>query len=84
MPGGTAPVPFEEVPTVFRMLRATAVDPVCGRSVSIARAGATVEYGRCVYHFCSEACGRAFTRDPRTYTDLGSCRDSEDEPKPAA
>ena len=76
--------PFEEVRTVFRMLRATAVDPVCGRSVSIARAGATVEYGRCVYHFCSEACGRAFARDPRTHADPGPSRDAEEEPKPAA
>ena len=69
---------------MFRITRDTAVDPVCGRAVSIARAAATAEYGRCVYHFCSESCGRTFTRDPRRYADAMWCRDSEEEPNPAA
>jgi YHS domain-containing protein len=78
------PSPFEEVPTVFRIPRDTAVDPVCRRSVSIARAAATVEYGRCVHYFCSEGCGRTFTRDPRRFADPVRCPDLEGEPKPAA
>ena len=69
---------------MLRIPRDTAVDPVCGRTVSIARAAATAEHGRCVYHFCSEACGRTFTRDPCRYADPVRCPDSEGEPKPAA
>jgi YHS domain-containing protein len=72
------------VSTVFRIPHETAVDPVCRRTVSIARAAATVEYGRCVYHFCSEACGRTFTRDPCRYADPARCPDLGEEPKPAA
>lgn len=39
---------------------ASATDPVCGRSVVVARAAASADVGTATYYFCSDACGSQF------------------------
>ena len=46
-----------------------AKDPVCGMDVDEKSAAATSTYKGKTYHFCAEACKRAFERDPQKYTD---------------
>jgi cytochrome c-type biogenesis protein len=43
--------------------RRTAVDPVCGMSVAVESAAATVAIGEDRFYFCSEACSASFERD---------------------
>lgn len=35
-------------------------DPVCGRSVVVARAAASADVGTVTYYFCSDACSNRF------------------------
>jgi Cu+-exporting ATPase len=42
-------------------------DPVCGMNVDPAKAAATVEYDRKLYHFCCKGCAEKFTADPKKY-----------------
>ena len=44
-----------------------AIDPVCKMEVEPAKAAAKVDYAGQVYYFCSEACHKAFTAEPRKY-----------------
>lgn len=44
-----------------------AIDPVCKMNVEPAKAAASADYGGQMYYFCSEACHKAFTADPRKY-----------------
>ncbi len=39
-----------------------AVDPVCGKPVTIREDGPSIEYKRRTYHFCSERCRGRFER----------------------
>ena len=42
-------------------------DPVCGMSVDPAKAAASVEYDRKLYHFCCKGCAEKFKADPQKY-----------------
>ncbi len=46
---------------------ATAVDPVCGMSVDVARARFTSEHEGGVVYFCAAGCKRAFDADPSAF-----------------
>ncbi len=43
------------------------IDPVCNAALDPHRAAARVEYAGQSYWFCSEACHKAFTREPHRY-----------------
>ncbi len=42
-------------------------DPVCGMEVDKKKAAATLVYGDQTFYFCTEACKRAFEKDPQKY-----------------
>ena len=42
-------------------------DPVCGMSVDPAKAAASVEHDRKLYHFCCKGCAEKFKADPQKY-----------------
>lgn len=44
-----------------------AIDPVCKMQVDPAKAAAKVAYAGQTFYFCSEACHKAFTDEPRRY-----------------
>jgi YHS domain-containing protein len=44
-----------------------AKDPVCGMDVGKEKAVATTTYKGKTYYFCTEACKRAFEKDPEKY-----------------
>ncbi len=44
-----------------------ATDPVCKMKVDPAKAAAKVEYAGQTYYFCSDACHKAFSAEPRQY-----------------
>lgn len=44
-----------------------ATDPVCKMNVEPAKAAARVDYAGKTYYFCSEACHKTFTAEPRKY-----------------
>ena len=44
-----------------------AVDPVCGMTVTKAKAAATYEYKGTTYYFCSASCKDAFAKEPEKY-----------------
>jgi Cu+-exporting ATPase len=44
-----------------------AIDPVCGMTVSKAKAAATFDYKGTKYYFCSTGCKDAFAKDPDKY-----------------
>ncbi|OLF13346.1 hypothetical protein BU204_27920 [Actinophytocola xanthii] len=60
-----------------------AVDPVCGMTVDLARAPATLEHEGSTYAFCSAVCGRVFAEE-RSGQEVGSRfgPSSVDEPPP--
>jgi xanthine dehydrogenase accessory factor len=49
----------------------TAVDPVCGMTVDVDDAAATVTLAGERYHFCGTGCAEAFEADPERYLDEG-------------
>ena len=44
-----------------------AVDPVCGMTVTKAKAAATFDYKGTTYYFCSKGCKDAFAKEPEKY-----------------
>ncbi len=44
-----------------------AKDPVCGMDVDEKNAPATLVYKGKTYYFCTQACKRAFERNPQKY-----------------
>lgn len=44
-----------------------AVDPVCGMTVTKAKAAATFEYKGTTYYFCSKGCKDAFAKEPEKF-----------------
>lgn len=46
---------------------ASAVDPVCGRTLKRADAAAAVDHHGSVYFFCSESCKAQFVADPTLF-----------------
>lgn len=46
-----------------------AKDLVCGMDVDEKKAAASTTYKDKTYYFCTEACRRAFQKDPEKYTD---------------
>ena len=69
-PDGTrmeaAAVPTD-APAVAPPAPATAVDPVCGMSVSVASARQTTEVDGVMYYFCCASCRAKFLTDPSAY-----------------
>jgi len=45
----------------------TAVDPVCGMTIDVRDAAATVEYDGVTYYFCSRGCADAFAERPEEH-----------------
>lgn len=45
----------------------TALDPVCGMEVTIAKAKASYEYDGTTYYFCCNGCKHAFSENPAQY-----------------
>lgn len=45
----------------------TAIDPVCGMTVTKAKAAATFDYKGTTYYFCSTGCKDSFAKDPEKY-----------------
>ena len=45
----------------------TAVDPVCGMTVDLARGKPSHEHDGVTYHFCCEGCRTKFVADPERY-----------------
>jgi len=45
----------------------TAVDPVCGMTVTKAKAAATFDYKGMTYYFCSTGCKDSFAKEPEKY-----------------
>jgi YHS domain-containing protein len=45
----------------------TAIDPVCGMTVTKATAKATFDYKGMTYYFCSTGCKESFAKDPDKY-----------------
>jgi Cu+-exporting ATPase len=60
MPAAAAPVERPSVPE-------TAVDPVCGMSVTIASARQTAEVDGVAYYFCCAGCRAKFLADPQAH-----------------
>jgi YHS domain-containing protein len=48
-------------------LAASAIDPVCGMSVTIATARHTAEVDGTAYYFCCPSCRSRFVQDPSQY-----------------
>lgn len=46
-----------------------AKDPVCGMEVNEKKAAASAAYKGKTYYFCTEACKRAFQKNPDKYTE---------------
>jgi xanthine dehydrogenase accessory factor len=49
-----------------------AIDPVCGMTVTIAKASYMSEYGGQFYYFCAAGCKRSFDKEPQRYVKLAS------------
>ena len=53
---------------LFGKRGATAVDPVCGMDVDVAKqGGGSWEHQGETYYFCGPGCSRAFQKEPKTY-----------------
>jgi xanthine dehydrogenase accessory factor len=69
-PSGTrvvAPTPAAASPVAGPDTSATAVDPVCGMSVTIASARQKAEVDGVMYYFCCANCRTKFLNDPHAY-----------------
>ena len=62
-PGGMS----TEAPTQIGATCKIERDPVCGMNVDPARAAASVEHDRKLYHFCCKGCAEKFKADPQKY-----------------
>jgi Cu+-exporting ATPase len=45
----------------------TAIDPVCGMTVTLGKGKPTLEFGGRTWHFCSEGCRKKFAAEPARY-----------------
>ena len=54
-------------PPSRRRAATTAVDPVCGMSVTVASARHTAEVDGVAYYFCCANCRAKFLKDPQAY-----------------
>ena len=57
-----------------------AIDPVCGMTVTKAKAAATFEYKGTTYYFCSKGCKESFAKEPEKYLEKKAAKE---EPKGA-
>ena len=64
-------VPLPAAPTVPAPPPASAVDPVCGMTVSTAGTPLTAEHAGVTGYFCGEHCRAAFLADPDRYAGTG-------------
>jgi len=62
-----APEQTTPAPRAAPVVPSTAVDPVCGMSVTIASARHTAELGGVAYYFCCANCRAKFLKDPQAY-----------------
>ena len=62
-----APTPAAAAPVARPSAPATAVDPVCGMSVTIASARQTAEVDGVAYYFCCASCRAKFLDDPQAH-----------------
>jgi xanthine dehydrogenase accessory factor len=62
-----APTPAAASPVAGPDMSATAVDPVCGMSVTIASARQKAEVDGVMYYFCCANCRTKFLNDPHAY-----------------
>ena len=58
-----------EVRTTIWEMIVMARDPVCGMDVDEKKAAAKLVHNGQTYYFCTEACKRAFQKEPEKYTD---------------
>lgn len=61
-PGGMSEAPVQ-IGATCKIER----DPVCGMNVDPAKAAASVEHDRKLYHFCCKGCAEKFKADPQKY-----------------
>jgi xanthine dehydrogenase accessory factor len=61
--------PAAAAPVVAPAASVTAVDPVCGMSVTVASARHTAEVDGVAYYFCCANCRSKFLKDPQAYLD---------------
>jgi YHS domain-containing protein len=47
----------------------TAVDPICGMTVDVARSRHQAEHAGVTYHFCCGGCRERFLADPQRYVE---------------
>jgi len=55
----------------FQDLGRLATDPVCGMSVEVGAARASIRHGEQTYYFCSKGCGWEFQEDPEVFLRKG-------------
>jgi Cu+-exporting ATPase len=66
-PGGMSPDAPVHIGATCKIDR----DPVCGMNVDPAKAAASVEHDRKLYHFCCKGCAEKFKADPQKYLSPG-------------
>ena len=54
--------------------QATAIDPVCGMTVTLRPDGRKADYKGAIFHFCSEKCQTKFGLDPYFYASGNALR----------
>jgi xanthine dehydrogenase accessory factor len=64
-------LPAPDAATQPEAAPATAIDPICGMSVTIAGAKHTYEYQGTTYYFCCPGCKTTFRKAPEQYVHLG-------------
>jgi Cu+-exporting ATPase len=55
-----------------------AIDPVCGMSVTIAKANYMSEYGGQFYYFFAAGCKSSFDKEPQQYVKMSSVRRNDE------
>jgi xanthine dehydrogenase accessory factor len=66
----SAAVAQVEAAPVIESAPTTAIDPVCGMEVTIAKAKASYEYEGQMYYFCCNGCKLTFTKNPEQYIQM--------------
>ena len=64
-------LPATEAATHLEAAPTTAIDPICGMSVTIAGAKHTYEYQGTTYYFCCPGCKTTFRKTPEQYVGVG-------------
>lgn len=57
----------------------TAIDPVCGMTVTLAGAEHVAEHGEHTFYFCSDSCRTKFLADPVSFLEPGAAREPADQ-----